>query len=680
MPDTQNNRTLTVEHLKRIPEQKLLLGDLKLHDFGRINIICGKNNSGKSTLLRGIEATLSKHPNMIGKYLDRERIEQIWNEYFAHEEPSRSSLDTDLRSKLKDHTENIARQSPSLKHIDDEHNTNDRHILFGEDILDFSRELGKKWEESSLLSQEQVTFGMNSALNRIFFYPEIPKSKTRMRNKTFKPILLDPKRSVEITCEIDTVQTPLSDGNGVLNRLFAGLTSPETSKDRQVFDKVTKAFRDISGYDFFLSTDNEISPPNHFTLGFHKKNGPPWIGADKCGLGLQELLVILYFSITPDYNVVLLEEPETHLHPDMQRKLLTFLREQSEQTGKQFFITTHSNIFLDYTLVDKVFLTSFQDDKGNIEVTDTTNKAFALSQLGYAVADNLVSDLTILVEGPSDIPVIQVFLKTMGLDEKYNIKIWPLGGDIMGKKEVDLSVIAENHLTMALIDRDPGSKSARTAFMEKCKDLDIIYHQLERNSIEEYFTLDALKAVLKGQVPETLKTLDRTKRLKDQLIIEYLLNGDSLKKLKNVDLLLNMTNMFQEIKDEGHIEQESDVEMLERAIACLDNYTKPNLLAEIASRLEVIKDKSYKKYDDFIKALEETLGSEDVHLYKERICKYAKHSMTSKNTDTYYKLAKNMSIDDIIEETGDLYNKFLTKVKEELSKSQRKPSPDEART
>ena len=133
-----------------------------------------------------------------------------------------------------------------------------------------------------------------------------------------------------------------------------------------------------------------------------------------------------------------------------------------------------------------MFLTSFQDDQGNIDVADTTNKAFVLSQLGYAVADNLVSDLTILVEGPSDILVIRTFLETMGLCKNYNIKIWPLGGDIMGGSEIDLSVVAENHLTMALIDQDPGSKPARTAFMKKCEDLKIFCHQLERYSIEEY--------------------------------------------------------------------------------------------------------------------------------------------------------------------------------------------------
>src|SRR5688572_10242690 len=92
------------------------------------------------------------------------------------------------------------------------------------------------------------------------------------------------------------------------------------------------------------------------------------------------------------------------MHPDMQRRLLSFIRDATE---KQFFITTHSNVFLNATLTDRVFFTTFD---GRIHVDDATSRAIVLSDLGYSVNDNLLSDLVILVEGPSDVPAFREFL------------------------------------------------------------------------------------------------------------------------------------------------------------------------------------------------------------------------------------------------------------------------------
>src|SRR5262249_8347618 len=147
-------------------------------------------------------------------------------------------------------------------------------------------------------------------------------------------------------------------------------------------------------------------------------SGQPWIDAADCGMGLQDLIVILFFCVHPEYGVILIEEPESHLHPDMQRRLLSFLRESE---AKQFFLSTHSNVFLNSTLVDRVFYTRFEE---SVQVDDATARAAILNDLGYAVTDNLVSDLVILVEGPSDTPVIEEFLAKLNLLRQYDIKVW----------------------------------------------------------------------------------------------------------------------------------------------------------------------------------------------------------------------------------------------------------------
>ena len=57
---------------------------------------------------------------------------------------------------------------------------------------------------------------------------------------------------------------------------------------------------------------------NKVSLSFAHK-AQPFIRAEDCGLGLQDLLVILFFSTDKDYQVLLIEEPESHLHPECRR-------------------------------------------------------------------------------------------------------------------------------------------------------------------------------------------------------------------------------------------------------------------------------------------------------------------------------------------------------------------------
>ena len=82
-------------------------------------------------------------------------------------------------------------------------------------------------------------------------------------------------------------------------------------------------------------------------------------------------------------------------------------------------------MFLNNTTTDRVLVTKYSNNK--VLVSDATSRASLLDDLGYSVLDNLVSDLVILVEGPTDVPVIEELFVKMKLFEDYEIRIWPLG-------------------------------------------------------------------------------------------------------------------------------------------------------------------------------------------------------------------------------------------------------------
>lgn len=464
-----------------------ILPDSNMINLGRINVICGKNNSGKTTVLNAIQ---HKGSRRLGRVLNSSEIDIIYNKsilktqwfgnrnFGPHNDEYRKILER-------------AAGSRTMWHLDD-------------DSAYFSEALRLNNEHSTLHGYAIDSTSIRDAFTSLF------------ERDVYEPVLIPPKRRLNTEHQFFTDANVTPDGANLLNDLFHAKNQPSGSEERFVFDEIRNAFQTISeGYSFDIFTKKN----NQIELMFSYLDGK-WIHATNCGLGLQDLILILYFSIHPDHEILLIEEPESHLHPAMQRKLFYFLRQKTE---KQFFITTHSNVFLDHTFLDRVFFITFKD---SVIIDDATTRAAILSDLGYSVTDNLTSDLIVLVEGPKDVPILEEFFLKKGLSEKYDIKTWPLGGDIMD--QLDLSVFKQNYSIIALIDSDPGSSHVRRKFEEGCNQHGIKVHKLERYAIENYFSLRALKEVFKSQIDDSILDIDPMLKLEDQININVKNNNRKL--------------------------------------------------------------------------------------------------------------------------------------------------------
>lgn len=317
--------------------------------------------------------------------------------------------------------------------------------------------------------------------------------------------MVSAKRKLDGQVGVDSSEKVSPAGEGVLNQLFAAKNSPGDVTARKSFDAISEAFKGITGgwgFDVFINSGNMIQ------LKFSRAGGQ-WIDAENCGLGFRDILIMLYFIIAYDADVILIEEPENHQHPDIQKKLAGFLRKQAQ---RQFFLSTHSGVFSNMLYADRVFSCKITDQ---VLVENVTSRASVLSSLGYSVSDNLISDLVILVEGPSDNAILTEFLHKMGLMSQYTIRIWPLGGDIMS--QLDLSVFSDTYKVRALIDTDPESRKVREAFKAKCAKLGVPVHQLKRYSIENYLSLPVIERVMHQNAPEGVKSLKADTRVSDQL-------------------------------------------------------------------------------------------------------------------------------------------------------------------
>jgi len=120
------------------------------------------------------------------------------------------------------------------------------------------------------------------------------------------------------------------------------------------------------------------------------------------------------------YPILIIEEPEAHLHPSMQYKFLKFLKENVKNKARQVFITSHSTHITSAVSLDEIICLSTLE--GNLHVgypgkafTDDAagknSKAYVQRFLDATRSDMLFAKSVILVEGLAEQLLMSVFAK-----------------------------------------------------------------------------------------------------------------------------------------------------------------------------------------------------------------------------------------------------------------------------
>jgi putative ATP-dependent endonuclease of OLD family len=147
------------------------------------------------------------------------------------------------------------------------------------------------------------------------------------------------------------------------------------------------------------------------------------------GAGVREALRLILDLELKKPKILLLEEPEAHLHPGLEHAVYSYLRDRSQTV--QMFVTTHSTNFVDSISFQNIYLVSRdQADRTAIERLDAGEGALRMpAELGLRLSTVFMYDRLVFVEGPSDEAVIRELAKTLDIDlARANVGFVQMGG------------------------------------------------------------------------------------------------------------------------------------------------------------------------------------------------------------------------------------------------------------
>jgi len=126
------------------------------------------------------------------------------------------------------------------------------------------------------------------------------------------------------------------------------------------------------------------------------------------GTGVEQLLMTLVVGLTetPPFTLVI-EEPETNLHPGAQRALLGLLKDWA--TDRQIVATTHSPVLLDWSPSGERLWHVARAGGASTVAPVGEDLAVRLGSLGIRRSDVLSASRVLVLEGPSDEDVLRVW-------------------------------------------------------------------------------------------------------------------------------------------------------------------------------------------------------------------------------------------------------------------------------
>lgn len=499
-----------ISHFRNFDETPQLIAPL-----GKLNIFIGSNNSGKSNILRYIR-------DLLAPVINDPRARGIKNQEenrsrFAPERPNELVIyvpasEEVFRRKVRAANEvefrtfyNLMRKIP--KYLPDSDllgipiavgtNSLERHVgtisyptdqFRLEELQHYSnRNFGNRYTPQDTLVRLEKSILQDQLPNIPTVYvPAFRQIRTRL--SAFHD---------EYEKDVDTEEHIIDELIKFSNPTY------DKQEQRESFEKLRDFIADIT-----LIDDIGIDIPHdkstiNVEIDGHKRP------IETLGSGVHELFLLASKIVLNEGKTILLEEPELHMHPEFQRKLMRFIQEKIDG---QFFVTTHSAAVID---TPGAFVFGVKNDLGRARVEPLLRdqrRHKICRELGYRASDMLQANCLIWVEGPSDRIYLNYWIRSQRPDFREGIEysIMFYGGRLLSRLALDekaiddfISLLPLNRSPAIVIDSDLGSagqvvRETKRRIQQEIEQIGGLCWITEGREIENYVERDVREQAVKA--------------------------------------------------------------------------------------------------------------------------------------------------------------------------------------
>lgn len=258
-----------------------------------------------------------------------------------------------------------------------------------------------------------------------------------------------------------------------------------------------------------------------------KEKGMERVPLSKSGSGIKTIiLVLLNLLVVPMLSqnngkkmVYGFEELENNLHPAMQRKLFDYIYEYAVEKNMCIFITTHSHVAIN-AFFDKDNACIYhvvKDNKGATvkRIESYIDKTEILDDLDVKASDILQANGIIWVEGPSDRIYIKKWLEIFcnnQFQEGRHYQFLYYGGRMLShysaEEDTDfISIITTNRNAAIVIDSDKRNQAmslndTKKRIIQEFNKLDMFCWVTKGKEIENYIPKEAVELMFGKEIKE----------------------------------------------------------------------------------------------------------------------------------------------------------------------------------
>lgn len=439
----------------------------ELQGFDKIlplNIIIGKNNSGKSTLLQLVNFIIQGNSEFLVNAADSIPPEVVITKIIDDEVsifPSNTRGGEIPARAYNNHREYA-----------------DKHLVGKEVVYKYLGKDGGNHKKSILNWKEINVEGIDPPYKNAFARSiELPFEGKNLR-------YISAERDIRHEEDISSFQREYdfsANGQGITTFIQQILNRTEFDSnliDNALLENLNRIIQPEMHFDkIVVQRDSN----NYWEIYFDDSDNR--IALSKMGSGIKTIIqVLLNLLIIPEHKkkhkndfVFAFEELENNLHPAILRRLFSFISDYSKANDVYFFITTHSNVVIDvFGINPNAQLIHINKVDGTSKVQTILSYAQTkkvLKDLDIRASDLLQSNGIIWVEGPSDRIYLNRWFNILApeLLEGVHYSIMFYGGRLLANTTVEeewlqkdvVPLLKINTNAFIIVDRDGNSGDAK---------------------------------------------------------------------------------------------------------------------------------------------------------------------------------------------------------------------------